>query len=235
MPAIFAASPCSQAAAQAASNASIPCASRPAIIPVSTSPAPAVASQGGALALIAAFPSGAAITVSVPLRSTTQPALRAAARAAASFEGSVFSKPGNIRSNSPACGVSTHWARNCENNPLALSSKEVSASASRTTAASLPRVAATRSCVRSPTPQPGPIATALSRLSAKSALKPMAPSNGFTMIAVRWAALTPTASIGLATLTRPAPTRRAPRAPSLAAPVACAGPLTTTACPRAYL
>ncbi len=51
-----AASPCSQAPAQAASKALICWASRPAIRPVSTSPAPAVARVGGALALIAALP-----------------------------------------------------------------------------------------------------------------------------------------------------------------------------------
>ncbi len=39
----------------------------------STSPAPAVASVGGALALMIARPSGAAITVSLPLRTTTAP------------------------------------------------------------------------------------------------------------------------------------------------------------------
>ena len=38
-------------------------------MPASTSPVPAVASQGGALALIAARPSGAAMTVSGPLSS----------------------------------------------------------------------------------------------------------------------------------------------------------------------
>ena len=47
-------------------------AARP-ISPASTSPAPAVASHGGALSLIAARPSGAAMTVSAPLSSTTPP------------------------------------------------------------------------------------------------------------------------------------------------------------------
>ena len=63
--------------------------------------------------------------------------------------------------------------------------------------------------------------------SADSA-SPPAPANGLTMIAVSAAALIGTASGGLATLTSPAPTRSAPRAASRAAPVACAGPLTTT-------
>ena len=45
-------------------------------IPASTSPEPAVASQGGALSLMAARPSGAAITVSGPFRTTTAPLSR---------------------------------------------------------------------------------------------------------------------------------------------------------------
>ena len=60
------ASACSHTAAQAASKAGMPCASSPAQMPASTSPEPAVASQGGPLALIAARPSGDAITVSAP-------------------------------------------------------------------------------------------------------------------------------------------------------------------------
>ena len=68
------AAPCSQTAAQAASKAGTPWARRPAAMPASTSPEPAVASQGGALALIARRPSGAATTVSAPLRMTTAPA-----------------------------------------------------------------------------------------------------------------------------------------------------------------
>ena len=70
---------------------------------------------------------------------------------------------------------------------------------------------------------------ALRRLSERSVLSPLGPSNGFTMIAVSCAALTPTASGGLATVTSPAPARSAPRAPNRAAPVAFIGPLTITA------
>ena len=50
-------------------------------MPASTSPDPAVPRLAGALALIAARPSGAAITVSPPLRMTTAPERAAAARA----------------------------------------------------------------------------------------------------------------------------------------------------------
>ena len=51
----------------AASKPGMPCASRPPAMPASTSPEPAVPRLGGALELIAARPSGAAITVSAAL------------------------------------------------------------------------------------------------------------------------------------------------------------------------
>src|SRR6185295_19654927 len=51
MPAFCAAAPCNHAPAHAASKGCMPCARRPAIMPVSTSPEPAVASHGGALVL----------------------------------------------------------------------------------------------------------------------------------------------------------------------------------------
>ena len=84
-PARWAAAPWSQAAAQVASNGGMPWASRPAMVPASTSPAPAVASHGGALSLMAARPSGAAMMVSAPFSSTTAPVRAAAARVAASL------------------------------------------------------------------------------------------------------------------------------------------------------
>ena len=54
------------------------CARSPVTKPASTSPEPAVASHGGALSLMAARPSGAAITVSGPLSTTTAPLVSAA-------------------------------------------------------------------------------------------------------------------------------------------------------------
>ena len=62
-----------------------------------------------------------------------------------------------------------------------------------------------------------------------------APSTGRTMTARLAAALTASASRGLAIVTSPAPARSAPRAASRAAPVDDAPPDTTTAWPRAYL
>ena len=55
-------------------------------MPASTSPEPAVASSGPPFVLMAARPSGAAITVSMPLNTTTPRASRAAARACSTFE-----------------------------------------------------------------------------------------------------------------------------------------------------
>ena len=72
-------SPCSHAAMLAASNAGTPCATNPQISPVSTSPDPAVASQGDAWRFTNARPSGAArpakqlcTSVLMPRRATRQ-------------------------------------------------------------------------------------------------------------------------------------------------------------------
>ena len=93
----------------------------------------------------------------------------------------------------------------------------------------------TSCCVAAPTPSAGPSNTAFLRLSARMRARSSGPSNGCSMMAVRCAALTATASGGLATVTSPAPTRSAPRAPSRAAPVWASGPETTNAWPRPYL
>ncbi len=69
--------------------------------PASTSPEPAVANQGAAEVLTAARPSGAAMTVSGPFRSTTHPARFAAVRAAVIRSADASSSPGNTRPNSP--------------------------------------------------------------------------------------------------------------------------------------
>src|SRR5688572_27575218 len=79
-PAISAARPCSQTAAQAASKPSMPLARRAAIIPASTSPDPALASQAGAGGEKPRRPSGAATSLSGPLYTTTAPDCWATAR-----------------------------------------------------------------------------------------------------------------------------------------------------------
>jgi len=79
--------------------------------------------------------------------------------------------------------------------------------------------AATSLRVSGPLPAPGPSATARLRASASSASNPPAPEKGATITAVMWAALTATASGGLASVTIPAPARSAARAAIRAAPV----------------
>ena len=73
------------------------------------------------------------------------------------------------------------------------------------------------------------------RSSASSASNSRAFAKGATITAVRWAELTATASGGLATLTMPAPARKAARAASRAAPVWWPEPDRTRTAPRAYL
>ena len=100
--------------------------------------------------------------------------------------------------------------------------KLVSASASSTIVRCLAgrvRLAATSLRKVGPTPAPGPSAIARRRSSASSASNSRALAKGATMTAVSCAALTATASDGLATLTMPAPARKAARAASRAAPV----------------
>src|SRR3569623_1155674 len=138
----------------AASKAGTRCASIPAIIPDSTSPAPAVASHGGALSAIEARPSGDATTVSAPLISTTACDSCAARRARSSFESAwtLFARDENNRANSPSCGVSTACVPGCaamaSNNVCGMSAKLVSASASRTTARGPDRAVSALSRVR---------------------------------------------------------------------------------------
>src|SRR5688572_2621477 len=66
-PASSAARPCTQTAAEAASNAGIPRATKEAMIPARTSPVPAVASHAGAGGAKPSRPSGEATSVSGPL------------------------------------------------------------------------------------------------------------------------------------------------------------------------
>ena len=80
------------------------------------------------------------------------------------------------------------------------------------------KAAKTASQVAAPTPSPGPRATAFRRLSAKNWASSSAPSTGRTMTARLAAALTVSASRGLAMVTRPAPARSAARAAKRAAP-----------------
>ena len=177
------------------------CANSPVTKPESTSPEPAVANHGGALELIAARPSGAAITVSVPLRTMIAPDRSAATRARSSFEPGSSPKS---RLNSPSCGVITTGAcrafiaENSNSGPAAASplrtkkpmpasargpprssfANDVSASASSTTAAEDFRIARTSSAVSGPTEAPGPMSTALRRISPRKSARAWRPGNG---------------------------------------------------------
>ncbi len=207
-------------------------------MPASTSPEPAVASQGGALSAIAARPSGAATTVSGPLSKTTAPEISAARRARSSFEGDSSARALNKRLNSPSCGVITVALVRllmALQSVCGSSAKLVSASASSTTARSPLSAAITKSRMGWPTPPPGPSSTTLRRASSRKRASSSAPSTGRTMTARLAAALTASASRGVAMVTSPAPARNAPRAASRAAPVKDSPPETTTAWPRVYL
>ncbi len=116
------------------------------------------------------------------------------------------------------------------------SAKLVSASASSTTA----RVAGERGEHQIPhlrarprLPAPAPRRCDGDRAGTRQARAPRRPAR--TITARLAAALTASASRGLAMVTRPAPARNAPRAASRAAPVEEIPPDTTTAWPREYL
>ena len=143
----------------------------------------------------------------------------------------------NNRANSPSCGVRTTLAPAALGDPAGTASpaRRQSWSAHRRRAPPPPRLPAPPAPARAwpgPTPPPGPSTTALRRLSARKAANSAAPSTGRTMTARLAAALTLSASRGLAMVTSPAPARSAPRAASRAAPVVDRPPDTTTAWPR---
>ena len=120
-------------------------------MPPKTSPDPAVANVGGALALMMARPSGAAITVSEPLRTMTAPLRRAAARVRVSLSplGS------NRRRNSPSCGVSTQGPAIARSSAAGSSLNAVMASASSSVGRPVLSIASTRVRVSSPDPGAG--------------------------------------------------------------------------------
>ena len=124
-----AASPCSQTAAEAAANGSIPCARRPSTIPASTSPLPAVARSGGAFCI----DRGAAVrrgdhrvgALQHDDRSALPRRRDAPARA-------CCRRDRRAARTRPRCGVSTQGARIAANKASGSPVNEVSASASST-------------------------------------------------------------------------------------------------------
>ena len=146
---------------------------------------------GGALVEMATRPSGAAMAVSGPFNSTTQPACRR--RFAHRFDAASAnssSRPGNRRSNSPSCGVSTVAGRNWANSASGSAAKEVSASASSTRRAACQHRGAQflrRRADAAARPDDDGVEALVLQQAATARLRP---SNGLTMIAVRCAALT---------------------------------------------
>ena len=182
---------------------------------------------------------GAATTVSGPLRRRPRRTRAAAARARSSLRcdlgevGEQARELALVRRQHDRRPAAPDGARRAA---PASSANEVSPSASSTSR----RLRGERrldqrraSPRRRRAPARAPRRCAARRRGSRSS--PAAPSIGSSMIAVRCAALTASASGGEATVTSPAPTRSAPRAASRAAPVRVAGPETTTAWPRSYL
>ena len=173
-----------------------------------------------------ARPSGAATTVSAPLTRTTAPMRRAAARARVSLSSSGLMFGGALEQLDELALVGVMTA-SCPPRLISAASrgaspaKLVSASASSTIVRGLagrvtpPR----RACAGRTDARARPKHDGAARSSAMQRLEFAGVGEGATITAVRWAELTATASGGLATLTMPAPARKAARAESRAAPV----------------
>ncbi len=227
-----------------ASNGTRPRASSPPIMPVSTSPEPAVASTGLPVGFTRAMPSGAAITVRLPFSSTTASARAASARACASRSDSSSRAPTPARrANSPTCGVRTASAFRSARSS-ARPAKAFSASASTTAGTGQSRSRSrTKPAVSSWAVMPGPIASAWARPSASrtgsrasAATPPSAVSgSGRKTASVIEAWSTGTMPCAAATTTSPAPIRPAASAIRWAAPVIPREPATTTSTPEARL
>ena len=139
----------------AASQGSRPAASRAPMSPASTSPAPAVASQGSPVVVTRTRPSGRATSVCRPFSRTTASKRCAARRACTSGRASISSRARpSIAASSPACGVSTAGT---PSGP----STWASASASTTTGTSSARAA--RRAAAASSPPPGPTTQACTR------------------------------------------------------------------------
>ena len=144
-------------------NGPTPCASSPAITPVSTSPVPAVASAGPPVGLITAAPHGVAITVPGSLEQHDRLEVAARASRAAPTRSAPTGWPAS-RSYSPACGVSTAIG-----SPASCRARSIDGS----TATAFERVGVDHEsgrrlprrcvhaadCVAASRPSPGPIAT----------------------------------------------------------------------------
>ena len=128
------------------SNGVRPWASSDPIAPASTSPVPPLARAGFSNGAMATSPSGVAMTVRAPLRTTHWRHAAAASRTAATRASSSAARspsasgsrplPARRRANSPACGVSTAGRRSPSHQSSIVASDR-SASASRTMGAAV--------------------------------------------------------------------------------------------------
>ena len=165
-------------------------------------------------------PSGAATTVSGPLSSRIAPERAAAWRARVELGGA-----GNVAEQPRELAVmrgERHGRRAvgyCREQLGGIAGEARDRVGVEHDGGDVASAARTSVLVRSPTPMPGPIKTAFLRSSASRLASARASSASRTMMAVSCDAFTASASRGHATVTRPAPTLSAPRAPSLAAPV----------------
>src|SRR5438270_366751 len=178
-------------------------ASTAAVIPVSTSPAPAVAMPGFPCAHTAEVPSGPATTVRAPLR-TTQAPKRLDARTAASMRSDPTrstSSPVSLE-NSPGCGVRTGRTGALRSRSAIASrssARAFKASASSTVAqpGSSAASSSPRSCpVCGPRGMPGPIANAVfPRKAARSGARSPGPRGPFPGSGMPIASATPGSAV----------------------------------------
>ena len=183
-------------------------------MPARTSPVPAVARSGGALSAIAARPSGAATTVSGPFRTTTAPERAAACARAVELGGEPRrDRERGARTRRRAASARPAPARCRDRRRRAGRARRRRTSARRrrgrrrgleASAASTSVARRLADAERRPEHDGVPPAVGEDRGEALRAVHRAA-----SMIAVRCAALTASASGGEATVTRPAPTRSA--------------------------
>ena len=202
-------------------------------MPASTSPEPAVASQGGALSAIAARPSGAATTVSAPFSTTIAPKRAAACRARSSFgpcrarhRGRAGRTRRRAASAPPAAAVAA-WLRTASS--PARSARSVSGRRRRAPRPPRGERRLDERAAAPPTPSAGPRTTAFlrrsARISASAAPRPPLEPHQHDRRQMRGVGQAASSRGGDGDEARPGPERAA--AASRAAPVPVSGPETT--------
>ena len=152
----------------------MPWARSPAIIPASTSPAPAVASQAGALALIAALPSGVGDHRVAALEQHHAAGARGGGARRFQLAGAFIQQPGKQPLEFAGMGRQ-HAAvmQPIEQRVGIVLERGQRIGIQHHRGARLASAASTSARVSPPTPRPGPSTTAFSRLSESSCAKPV--------------------------------------------------------------